>query len=43
MTVRRAAWSAKDGRALAVLRAVELNGRWQPLWLPEEPDARAAT
>lgn len=36
------AWSAKGSKALAVLKVVELNGRWQQLWFPEEMDSRAA-
>ncbi len=42
MTVRRAAWSAKGSKALAVLKVVELNGQWQALWFPPQTDARAA-
>jgi len=29
-------WSAKGSRALAILKVVELNGRWQQLWFPDE-------
>lgn len=36
------AWSAKGSKALAVLKVVELNGRWRQLWFPEEPETRAA-
>ncbi len=29
-------WSAKGSKALAILKVVELNGRWQQLWFPDE-------
>lgn len=25
----------KGSRALAILKTVELNGRWQPIWIPQ--------
>lgn len=36
------AWSAKGSKALAILKVVELNGLWQPLWFPEKHGLKAA-
>jgi hypothetical protein len=39
---RSLAWSAKGSKALAILKVVELNGRWQALWFSPQTDATVA-